>query len=182
MTRLISIAWVLAGCGGGSSPSTPCPTLVVVPMGEVRLAVGASAVRSAVDADEGTPHEAVHWRVDDEEVATVSGAGEVLGRAAGSTRLVVFNGCGEEASQPLRVTDRIVIEPATLSLEVGQTAPLVARGGDGTEVTSLASWSLPVQMAPACWHMRASPDMPQPPMPTKWMRRSLSLSPAVGDG
>ena len=141
MTRLIPIAWVLAGCGGGASPPTPCPALVVVPMGEVRLAVGAQAVRDAVDPDEGTSHDAVQWRVEDEDVATVSEAGEVLGRAAGTTRLVAFNGCGQEASQPLRVTDRIFIEPATLSLEVGQTAPLVARGGDGTEVTSLATWT-----------------------------------------
>ena len=125
-------------------PEEPCPPIVVVPSGEVRLAVGATAERRAIDVDSGEPVEDVAWRSDDGELLTVLDEGGVAGKKAGVTSLIAERDCGAVASAPVRVLDRISIDPAEpVTLEVGQTATLAAKGGDGTVLTAASRWSGP---------------------------------------
>src|SRR5436190_16632336 len=64
--------------------------------------------------------------------------------------------------------------PLACSSRTGMSASISA------SVSSLPTESDPPQTAPSRWSMNAKPDMPQPPMPMKWMcfpaKRGLTLA------
>ncbi len=142
----VAVLLLVAGCppdepGSEGEGEGACPQLVLVPGGELRLAVGATDDVQAVDPEGGEAVQGLAWTAGDPAILMVLGDGGVVAKQAGGTTLTVQSECGSKAGIPVRVLDRIAIEPATVALESGQTVTLIAKGTDGTVVTAESSWS-----------------------------------------
>lgn len=92
------------------------------------------------------PGTSVNWRVDDTEVASVSGSGEVRGVAAGQTTLT-GELLGVEASVEVRVgqIERVEIAPESADVFIGQELQLAVesfnRQGDRVESDEPIAWT-----------------------------------------
>lgn len=136
------LALLAAGCSGpGERAPEECTPLFIVPAGELRLAVGTKGARAVVDGATGDPAADVVWEAEDPGVILLLDDGVISAKAAGTTSLTARSACGSVARSPVRVLDRIEVEPASLALQTGDAVGVVARGADGTMLTAEAVWT-----------------------------------------
>ncbi len=133
----IALLLAAASCGGESSgtPNVITPESVArvdVTPATLSLLVGASGQLTAVvvGTSGGTLNgRLVTWASADNAVATVSTSGSVTGVAIGST-VVTASSEGRSTSVTVSVTRpqvaRVAVSPATLTLNIGASAPVVA--------------------------------------------------------
>ena len=141
------VALGLAACGddvtvappGGSGGVT---SVIVAPSSATVTVGGTITLTASVTADSGKT--AVSWKSSDNTVATVDGNGNVTGVKPGSVTIVATSTTNTAISGAAAVTvvsmpsgiNSFSLTPTSLTLSVGQTAPVVANISTASGVTA----------------------------------------------
>lgn len=130
----LTLALLLASCGG-DDPSRPADsTVVAVTPATVSLQIGESkALAATVESTLGAVGSAVTWETSAESVATVSADGVVTGLKPGSAIVTARSVADPRGSGTATIR---VKEPPTDLAVIAVTAPATAAAGDTIEVTS----------------------------------------------
>ncbi|MFD0713122.1 Ig-like domain-containing protein [Paenibacillus sp. GCM10027626] len=115
------------------------------------LQIGESKAVTATVAPVNAANKAVVWSTDNPEVATVDANGQVKAVGAGKARITVttadggFTAVSEitviKASEPPVSVESVAIEPASLSLQVGENKALTATIAPANATNKAVAWS-----------------------------------------
>jgi hypothetical protein len=132
MAKALTVALVVTADSCENDPGNPITSVTVEPA-TLSLFVGKTASLTATVLPENAEDKAVTWSSSDESIAKVDAAGEVSAIAAGVATVTATVAGGKTAgctvtveNEPENPITSVTVEPANLSLSIGETTSLRA--------------------------------------------------------